>query len=100
VKILPQEKEISRRALKPFSPGRTRSGETVRADRLKEKANYYPIWLPCRVLKVSRSGYYYDRKDRPPSKRSREDTQLTAKIREIHDSSRGVYGYPRVHAEL
>jgi putative transposase len=63
-----------------------------------EKANY-PISLLCRVLKVSRSGYY-DWKDRPPSKRSRQDAQLTAKIREIHDRSRGIYGYPRVHAEL
>jgi putative transposase len=36
----------------------------------EEKANY-PISLLCRVLGVSRSGYY-DWKDRPPSKRSRE----------------------------
>jgi putative transposase len=53
----------------------------------------------CRVLKVSRSGYY-DWKDRSPSKRDRENTALTEKIREIHDRSRGIYGYPRVHAEL
>jgi putative transposase len=63
-----------------------------------EKANY-PISLLCRVLRVSRSGYY-DWKDRPPSKRHRENAALTEKIREIHDKSRQIYGYPRVHAEL
>jgi putative transposase len=63
-----------------------------------EKANY-PISLLCRVLKVSRSGYY-DWKDRPPSKRDRENATLTEKIREVHDRSRQIYGYPRVHAEL
>jgi putative transposase len=59
----------------------------------------YPVSLLCRVLGVSRSGYY-DWKDRPPSKRNRENAQLTEKIREIHNRSRQIYGYPRVHAEL
>jgi putative transposase len=63
-----------------------------------EKASY-PISLLCRVLGVSRSGYY-DWKDRPPSKRDRENAALTEKIRQIHDRSRQIYGYPRVHAEL
>jgi putative transposase len=63
-----------------------------------EKASY-PISLLCRVLKVSRSGYY-DWKGRPPSKRTRENDALTEKIREIHGRSRQTYGSPRVHAEL
>ena len=63
-----------------------------------EKADY-PVSLLCRVLKVSRSGYYAWR-DRPPWRRSVEDVALTAKIREIHEGSRHTYGYPRVHAEL
>ena len=54
-----------------------------------EKANY-PISLLCRVLNVSRSGYY-GWKDRPPSKREQEDARLSAKIRQIHDRSRGIY---------
>lgn len=53
----------------------------------------------CRVLRVSRSGYY-EWKDRPPSNRDRENATLTERIREIHQLSRGTYGYPRVHAEL
>lgn len=63
-----------------------------------EKASY-PVSVLCKVLKVSRSGYY-DWKDRPPSRRSREDIALSAKIHEIHERSRGTYGSPRVHAEL
>jgi putative transposase len=63
-----------------------------------EKANY-PISLLCRILGVSRSGYY-DWKGRPPSERDRENAALTEKIKEIHSRSRQIYGYPRVHAEL
>ncbi len=63
-----------------------------------EKATH-PVSMLCRVLKVSRSGYY-DWRDRPSSRRDRENATLTEKIREIHHRSRGTYGYPRVHAEL
>ena len=63
-----------------------------------EKASY-PISLLCRILRVSRSGYY-GWKGRPPSERDKENAALTEKIREIHSRSRQVYGYPRVHAEL
>jgi putative transposase len=63
-----------------------------------EKASY-PVSMLCRVLKASRSGYHA-RKDRPPSKRARENAALTERIREIHHRSRKTYGYPRVHAEL
>jgi putative transposase len=63
-----------------------------------EKASY-PISLLCRILRVSRSGYY-GWKGRPRSERDRENAALTEKIREIHSRSPKVYGYPRVHAEL
>jgi len=53
----------------------------------------------CRVLGVSRSGYYAWR-SRPPSKRAREDERLTEEIRRIHGRSRGTYGARRIHAEL
>jgi putative transposase len=63
-----------------------------------EKANY-PVAVLCRMLGVSKSGYYAWR-SRPPSERRRQDALLTEKIREIHSRSRETYGYPRVHAEL
>jgi len=53
----------------------------------------------CRVLEVSTSGFYAWRK-RGPSRRAREDTILTDRIRWIHLRSRGTYGTPRIHAEL
>jgi len=53
----------------------------------------------CRVLEVSTSGYYAWR-TRQPSDRARRNERLILQIREIHAASRGVYGAPRVHAEL
>lgn len=55
--------------------------------------------MACRVLKVSRSGYY-EWRDRPPSPRDLEDAYLANLIVDIHTMSRCSYGAPRVHAEL
>ena len=63
-----------------------------------EKASF-PVQFMCRMLGVSRSGYYGWR-DESPSARSLQDAALTEKIREIHERSRETYGSPRVHAEL
>jgi putative transposase len=63
-----------------------------------ERTNF-PVQFMCRLLGVSRSGYY-DWSGRPPSRRSLEDAALTEKIGEIHRRSRHNYGSPRVHAEL
>jgi putative transposase len=59
----------------------------------------HPVALSCRVLGVSRAGFYAWR-ERPPSARARADAALTAVIHAIHHESRGVYGSPRIHAEL
>ena len=63
-----------------------------------EKANH-SIPLLCKLVGVSRSGYYAWR-NRPPSKRARFDAVLSEKIETIHRNSRATYGAPRVHAEL
>jgi transposase InsO family protein len=64
----------------------------------EEKARY-SISLLCRVMQVSRSGFYAWGK-REPSLRGLEDTSLSQTIAEAHRHSRGTYGSPRIHAEL
>lgn len=56
--------------------------------------------MMCRVLCVSRSGYYSWLSQARPSSRELRDAELLESIREIHKASRGTYGSPRVHAEL
>ncbi len=63
-----------------------------------EKASY-PMRILCRVLGVSRSGYYAWRA-RKPSVRDLEDEQLRPKIVEAFEIGRGTYGSPRVRDEL
>src|SRR5215203_5006814 len=63
-----------------------------------EKA-HHPVSQLARVLGVARAGYYAWA-CRPPSDRSRSDALLGEQIRQIHAHSRGIYGAPRIHAEL
>ena len=63
-----------------------------------EKA-LYPLRILCRVLEVSRSGYYAWR-TRKPSARALEDEQLRPKVVEAFATGRGTYGSPRVRDEL
>lgn len=63
-----------------------------------EKANH-PVALLCEVLGVSRQGFYAWVK-RVPSNRDLADAWLIEQIKEIHEANRGVYGSPRIHAEL
>ena len=66
---------------------------------IHRRRNHYPVRLMCRLLKVSRSGYYAWR-TRPESRRARFDRELTRSIRLVHAESDGTYGSPRVHVEL
>ncbi len=59
----------------------------------------YPIALMCRALEVSESGYHAWTR-RKVSKRAQEDQVLAAQIEQVFQSNRGVYGSPRIHAEL
>jgi len=59
----------------------------------------YPVALMCRVLQVSRSGYYAWCQ-RPPAPRTLKDQTLALDVAAIHAESHGRYGSPRVHAEL
>ncbi len=63
-----------------------------------QKANHR-VNVMCRVLKVSKSGFYGWR-GRPPSAWARADALLSEKIARIHTDSRETYGAPRIHFEL
>ena len=59
----------------------------------------YDVQQMCRVLGVSRSGYYAWR-SRPDSRRAQANQRLLVQIREEYQLSRKTYGSPRIHATL
>lgn len=63
-----------------------------------EKADF-PVRLLCRVLGVSRAGFYAWH-TREPSSHAQADERLGLAIAAIYAESRQRYGSPRVHAEL
>ena len=63
-----------------------------------EKANH-KVATMCRVLQVSRSGYYAWA-SRPRSERAVANAALVGEIRRVHAQSDGTYGSRRVHAQL
>jgi transposase InsO family protein len=59
----------------------------------------WPAVVICRVLRVTRSGFYAWLK-RNPSRRQIRQQALLAKIRVTHAEHRQLYGSPRVHRAL
>lgn len=67
---------------------------------IDEHRTTWPIGVQCRVLEVSRSGYYAWRR-RPASRAAKRRTELIERIRAIHQRPHHAnYGAPRVHREL
>lgn len=66
---------------------------------IREHHSQFSLSLMCRVLGVSRAGYYASRR-RPQCQRALTDEQLRPEVCLIHARSRATYGSPRVHAEL
>lgn len=64
----------------------------------KERSDH-SVERMCRLLRVSRSGYYAWSKG-GPSKRQRENEVILNKIREAYKISRGTYGSPRITDEI
>lgn len=63
-----------------------------------EKAHYNLAML-CRVLGVSRAGFYAWRRRRP-SRRANRDRRLSILVHAVYREGRGFYGSPRVHNEI
>ena len=66
---------------------------------IQAHARIYRVRTMCRVLAVSRAGYYAWRA-RPLAERVKEDRVLRERIRTIHEQVQQRYGSPRVHQEL
>ena len=59
----------------------------------------YPLKRLCRVLQVSRSGYYAWRR-RQPSATAQRRQAIAQAARQSHSNSHGAYGYRRIHRDL
>jgi len=66
---------------------------------IEERRSEWCITLLCRVLEVSRSGFYAWR-SREVSQAETRREKLTEQVTEIHAEVKGRYGSPRMHAEL
>lgn len=66
---------------------------------IKSNETDFSIKMMCRMLKVSRSGYY-GWKRRPPSKRSQANDALATNIKRVFDDEKGRVGSPRVVRRL
>ncbi len=79
------------------SQARHRTG--VRYQFIDTEKEAYPISLLCKVMQVSRSGFYSLR-SRDKSKREKERDRLVPKVKAIHSQVRGCYGARRISEEL
>jgi len=71
----------------------------VRFRAIEALADRYPVAPMCRLLRVSRSGFYAWQQ-RPPSTRGMANRRLSKEIRTIHYEVNGIYGHLRIKAEL
>ena len=62
-------------------------------------AQWFSVVVTCRIMGVSRSGFY-DWEGREPSARSVWDAQMLDVVQWSHERSRGTYRAQRVHADL
>jgi putative transposase len=66
---------------------------------IKENRDQYDTKMMCRVLEITRSGYYAWLRE-PISRRAQEDIRLLRLIRASFVASHGIYGAPRVFLDL
>jgi transposase InsO family protein len=84
---------------KKKSGGVLREGVAVKYACIDQHRHEFEVRLMCRVLSVSRAGFYAWKRE-GPSPREQRDERLRSQIRIVHRTSKRRYGSPRVHAEL
>ncbi|MDO1481832.1 MULTISPECIES: IS3 family transposase [Rhodococcus] len=98
IRKLETEREILRRAAKYFGG---RDELVSRFQFVDDHRDTVSVKWLCRILEVSRSGFYRWRASAPArAERARADRELAERIRVVHADSDGTYGAPRVTAEL
>jgi len=60
-----------------------------------EQRETWPVSVLCKVLGVSRQGFYESQR-KPQTRRARESEALDVAVREVFDEHQGRYGSPRV----
>ncbi len=81
------------------SDGLLRQGEHVKFAFISAEKAWAPVSALCRVLEVTRSGFYAWQA-RDPSDQAIDDQKLALEVAAIYKASGETYGSPRVHAEL
>lgn len=66
---------------------------------VEAEAAQFPVSLLCRVVGVTRQGFSAWKR-REPSRRELVDRELCERIRQVHEETEGIYGSPRIYAEL
>jgi putative transposase len=66
---------------------------------IKSNENHFPVRMMCRLLSVSRGGYYAW-KHRPPSVREQSNRLLKIEIKRVFDDEKGRPGAPRIARRL
>ena len=66
---------------------------------IHRRRSVYPVAEMCRLMQVSRSGYYAWCR-RGPSQRESENRRIVRRIRQLHRTRKKCYGSPRITPEL
>lgn len=69
-------------------------------DFIRQQQKAYPIRVLCKVMGVSRSGYYKYSGTEDTLKKIDNDFRLLSEIRQIHTETRGAYGSRRISVRL
>lgn len=66
---------------------------------IHEHSHQHSVRTLCRLLEVSRTGFYYWQR-KPISACEKENRRILQLIKDSHEASGGVYGSPRIHLDL
>ena len=66
---------------------------------IQEHRDSFPVSVMCRVLQVSRSGFYKSLRA-TPSRRAQRTDAIKASVREVYEQSNGIYGSYKIAEQL